>query len=474
MRALLQRLSRRLPTEHGMSLVEVVVAMMIFLVVSTAVLGSLIQILGVTRDNRLRQVAANLAAQEIDLAREATDLFSFTGGTKTIEIDGTDFAVSTSAGWEGSSEASNACGTSGGGGVIRYKRVNVAVTWEGMRPGASGVTSDTVIDPETRINDPALGTIIVSVLGGGGSGVKDVSVSVVPVSGTGAVSPPVAPSKTDAQGCSYALRLSPGTYKVSISHSANNPKYITSDNTTAVAVDTSVVASSAKSVAFTYDRANKITANYVAPPTPANTKIPRDLKTTYSHTTGQYVQTATSSALSRTAELFPWASGYRVIAGEYKAAPLETAPGDAPAASCVAPDPGAWTAGPVGSQTYAGTPPAAVGGVPGASASALVPMGTFKITGLALIPRLRAVSVAGQGADPGCSTGDVYYYDNSLASVGATTFALPYGTWRIERSNGVSNVFTQVPGSSLVVSSPSVVNADGTITLDPRTPVVTP
>ena len=64
MRALRDRLRRR--NEGGFTIAEVMVALMIFALMSIGVIYSVISMLQISRDARNRQVAANLAAQEID------------------------------------------------------------------------------------------------------------------------------------------------------------------------------------------------------------------------------------------------------------------------------------------------------------------------------------------------------------------------------------------------------------------------
>ena len=83
--------------------------------------------------------------------------------------------------WENSTATStDPCGQ--GGGLLRFKKVNITVTWEHMRPGSEPVFANTVISPNTRINNPQMGTILVSVLDAAGNGVQGVTVSAVPAS----------------------------------------------------------------------------------------------------------------------------------------------------------------------------------------------------------------------------------------------------------------------------------------------------
>ena len=70
-----QSVRRRLAAgpDEGSSLVEVIVAMFIFALISVGVVHTMTSVLSVSRDSRSRQVALNLAAQAIDRSRESSD-----------------------------------------------------------------------------------------------------------------------------------------------------------------------------------------------------------------------------------------------------------------------------------------------------------------------------------------------------------------------------------------------------------------
>src|SRR3954451_20043030 len=73
----LRSVLRRLPAEDsGVSLIEVLVAMMIFAIISVGVAYSLLSAFTLTGDSRSRAVATNLAAQEVDLDRSTADFFA--------------------------------------------------------------------------------------------------------------------------------------------------------------------------------------------------------------------------------------------------------------------------------------------------------------------------------------------------------------------------------------------------------------
>ena len=129
----MQKLRARLGLDSshdgGLTLIEVVVAMMIFMVITTGLLYTMTSLLGITRDSRPRQVATNLAAQEIDLARSIGDVFNVQLVERTVELNGDRFTVKREAEWDSNAAVTEPCGA--GGGTLRFKRVKVTVSWEG-------------------------------------------------------------------------------------------------------------------------------------------------------------------------------------------------------------------------------------------------------------------------------------------------------------------------------------------------------
>ena len=202
--------------EGGFSLVEVLIAMMVFAILSIGVAYSLLSVLAMTKEGRAREMATNLAAQEIDLDRSAKDVFTLGDSTRTVSNALGSFIVKRTTQWVSGAGEGNGCGS--GTGVLQYKRINVSVTWDGMRAGALPVRTDTQLAPKNVINDPALGTIIVSTLTAGGAGSAGISVSAAPTPGVaGNTAVAVTGAATNAQGCSYLLKVVPGTYDVTVS-----------------------------------------------------------------------------------------------------------------------------------------------------------------------------------------------------------------------------------------------------------------
>ncbi|WP_104198474.1 prepilin-type N-terminal cleavage/methylation domain-containing protein [Cryobacterium sp. M15] len=466
MHALLRRLGHsdvRANSEAGISLIEVLVAMMIFAIIAVGAGYGIVTSLYLSNDARSREVATNLAAQEIDLARSAGDVFSVLDRDSTVVQNGTTFSVHRATAWETSTGADGNCGS--GGGQLRYRHINVTVGWDSMRASTPPVRADSALAPGSRINDPALGTILVSVLTAGGGGAAGVSISAVPNAvPNGAQTLSVAPAATDAQGCSYLLKVKPGTYDVS----ASRPNYVDKNQATTPVKTVGVAAGTAASVSFAYDLAGTLTAHYATNVSTGTTLLPSDLHTTWRSNYAAYTPLNASVATTQTFRLHPFASGYQVFAGTY-VAPTSIIPATPATQGCVSVDPAAWTT--PAADGAIGTAAVSVATLPGGAASVNVPLGVFTITGLAG-QYLRAVSQPEGAApgDPGCALGTTYTF--GPLPVGATAqLGLPFGSFAL--FSGVTSGTQIVPVVAASVTVQTRGSAGAVLTLDPRR-VVTP
>jgi prepilin-type N-terminal cleavage/methylation domain-containing protein len=470
MNRMAQRIERS-RAEAGMSLVEVIVAMFIFAIVSSGVIYGMISVVALTRDSRSREVAANLASQEIDLARDHDDLFTLLDADKTKSLNGDTFHVHIGTQWVTDPNQDIVCGASGAN--LRYKRINVTVTWDNMRAGTTAVRSDTLLQPSSKINDPTKGTILVSVLGAAGTGSSGVTVSAVP-SGTpnGAVALTTAPTATDVQGCSYILKVVPGNYDVSVTRSG----YIDAHQAAASTVTVGVAAGTSTAAAFQYDAAGTFNLTYAGAYVPQlgeAVRVAAVPTSTFLSTYGAFViDPSSASSMTRTVGMHPFSSGYQVFAG-----------------SCDAADPEAWPVGTnAGGQTIRASRPIGVAAAPGGSVSVDVPMGVVKIaignSGTQRYLRVTPTTspVAGSG-DPGCASPVTSSFGSAsgygIPANGNLTVALPYGSWRLYYGTGttVANWTTAVPvGQMTLPTTPmperSTIDPSGIVTFDPR--VVTP
>lgn len=144
---MLERRNGRI-SDRGVSLIEVVVAMVLLGILGTAVLAIVLQAQSQTVNNRARVAASNLAAREIDLVREqfmasddgplnladegvVTNPHSFGSAGSPLVVDGTPYTVKRSVAWNVTGSGGSACE---GGSLVRYPTmsVQVEVTWPGM------------------------------------------------------------------------------------------------------------------------------------------------------------------------------------------------------------------------------------------------------------------------------------------------------------------------------------------------------
>jgi prepilin-type N-terminal cleavage/methylation domain-containing protein len=485
-------------SEAGFSLIEVMVALFIFALISTGTAYTVLTVLQLDRDSRARHVAVNLAAQEIDLARDAGDLLTLVDVVRPAQlVGGNNFYVTVTTAWVSATGTDDACGTTGG--TLLTKRINVEVRWDNQRAGSSPVRADTVITPNSHLNSPDRGTILVRVLGVSGAGVSGVGITAVPSSVAHGASGS-ASATTDAQGCAFLPRLTPGNYDVTASAAG----HIDSKAQAASPVVTvALVAGYSAGAAFSYDRASTFTLTYApativpaptvpeptvpAPTVPAPTApaptvpaatvyLPRNLHTSFVPADGGVILTelvatgtgtGTNTTRERTTALFPFSSGYEVIAGRYVAATSTGTAPTTPVVSCLSPDPAAWAPVVEAGVTLSGTRVKVASG-PGQSDAKAVPMGILTVTGLTSGANLTAESTTAAAAtgDPGCAQATTY---NFGAVPTTSTIALPFGSWTLHSGS------TTVPASAITLASRGVVSASGgsggsgaTVTLDPR------
>lgn len=420
--------------DAGISLIEVVVAMMIFALISTGLLYSMVNVLSVNRDSRTRQVAANLAAEEVDRTRAVEDILKVVSWNSdsgavdpqdaarpsgNVVLNGDVFTIRRTVSWVSDASSAASCGASSGGTTLRYKRVNVAVSWKGMRAGTAPVTSDTVVNPRAKINDPSKGTILVSVKNAASIGEPGVTVT---------SSPGLTIAPTDDDGCTYIFRVPPGTYTITVSKAG----YV--DNTNVASPTRTVIVTEGKveNRIFQYDRGIRYNFNY---PNGGGFERPSNLRISAIDTNGVHLSDAPSNQL-----MHPTGSAYTFVAGDAEA--------------CPSANPANWqpTAGKqvVPAPSYSSAP-----GTP----TTLVPiaMSGVEVSSLASDRFVRATSTAGSG-HPACTTQSVLNFPT-----GKKKILLPYGTWKLESVKG-----TSVTTIGSILGGLFGGGSSGTITIDPR------
>ncbi|MGN8245515.1 prepilin-type N-terminal cleavage/methylation domain-containing protein [Cellulomonas soli] len=220
----------RRPLDAGFTLIEIVIAMVIFGAMATAVVGIILQAQSLGVSNRNRVAASNLAARELDLVRQefaatktapvalanagsVTNPHPLAGGTagSPLIVDGTAYTVVRSAQWNITGTGASACE---GGSLVSYPTlgVTVSVTWPGMG-SVQPVVQTAALAPDKTTGIPTTSSFIAAKVVD-----QDAQPLVgVPVTATGGSS---TTGTTDATGCAV-IQVDPAadpgtTYSVTV------------------------------------------------------------------------------------------------------------------------------------------------------------------------------------------------------------------------------------------------------------------
>jgi prepilin-type N-terminal cleavage/methylation domain-containing protein len=217
--AIARRLRAAREADQGFSIIEVMVAMTIFAMIAAGVAMGIASTLFLTQDNRSREAALNLANQALDAARSTKDVFTLDDDTSQQSVGAQNYTIQRTTNWINSDGTDNSCGA--GSGVLAYKRVAVTVSWSShSSPKQKRVVLDSLIAPSSAVSSATASTIVVGVQTATGGPNQGVNV-VITARADGAKSLPAQPAATDANGCSYALGVTPGTYRITITKAGN-------------------------------------------------------------------------------------------------------------------------------------------------------------------------------------------------------------------------------------------------------------
>lgn len=192
--------------DRGVSLVEVMVAMLVFTIGSLALLAAFTSALDTTSDSQLRVAAANLAASDIDEARALSYAVLATTTAKTVTVSGRSYTVSRSVTPALASGSGSAC-TAGGSSQQLYKKVSTKVDTL-FRENVTSVRADTLVTAPAFDPASTAGALGASVINRDGQ----------PVAGAGVLLNGVT-TLTDETGCAFVDTVTPGTYPVVASKS---------------------------------------------------------------------------------------------------------------------------------------------------------------------------------------------------------------------------------------------------------------
>ena len=449
------RAAKRARSQAGFTMVEMVMAIFIFGMVVTGVAVGMGSGLNLTRQNRNRSVAANLAAQQMDTIR-STDFTTLDAQTQvtqpttaaTTTIEGTTYTISQNLRWV----YKNATGATSGPcqspptstNPLAYIAVTETVSWNDMH-GVTPIQSDTVISAPVGVYDQTEGHIRVSVLNAAGTAVSGATVEIVNAS-AGVDDT----DTTGSDGCAFFAYRPVGTYTVSLSSAAGK---VDGQGSTAPSTTASVKTGTTSSVSFLFDTAASLTATLT--PNVAGYTVPTSVPVTVANNgltpSGTKAFTSPTGSPRTITNLFPYSSGYSSWAG-----------------SCSDADP--QGVGPSGAYYSGATRPTAVAVTGSTTISVPTTNLQFKRSSGSAAYLITAThkTATGWTNDSKCGTAETYTLA-SAQTISTTTvslkFALPYGSWNITwKNNSSSATGTQVVSLSPLNSTWPVTPSVTTVT----------
>jgi prepilin-type N-terminal cleavage/methylation domain-containing protein len=406
--------------ERGFSLIELVVAVSVFAILSAGLALTIDSGLNLARNNRNRSIAANLASQEMDEVRQSPFTTLPLGLVDRSEaVDGVPYTVRRESEWVDNASTTGPCDSTNA--TPRVLRVSVSVFWPDMR-GVAPAKSSTILSPPVGSFDPLNGHIAVKVMGGAAEPLLGVPVSVTRPGYT-------ANLVTTSDGCAFFAFVPPSTYTVSLGAVG----YVDRQGNPTASQISGVQTGETSSVSFDYDQAASLTLSITAP---GGGSFPTGLPISVGNTglipSGAKVFAGTG-AIRTVGNLFPYPDGYAAWGGDCADADPEGEDGSGVAY---------WEG--AARDTAHETEP-------GGSAAGNVTLPTVEVRygDSSAAPGTHDV-VAVHDADNGCPSGHQYTVA-TFSGPGTALVALPYGTWTFMVPGG-----TSYSGSWL------------TVTVDPR------
>lgn len=419
--------------DAGYTLIEVTVAMAVMLAMATSVLAILTLAARTSAVDRQRVAAANLAAREIEVVRNAfhagvTPAARATSATAIanagdqtnpdplpgqsagpLKVDGTSYTVVRQVSWLPLGSGKSACD---GGNAVTYPglAVHVVVTWPGMK-SVKPVVSDTVLTPPKGVLSSAAAFAAVRVRAHDGQPYPNRTVSISGPAGTFS-------DVTGPDGCAVFSLSSAGSYTTTLSEAG----FVGADGNPAPTLTKAVAAGTVQAYDMSYDVASKLQASFGiagAAPDGGTYVLPTTLPgmtIANSHLQPVGVRTfATGTTL--TPGLFPWPEGYTAWAG-----------------TCSDADP----AGPPSS----GLRSASGGATAGQTDAVVITLRPLKVSALnasiralTTLPRVMATSTAAAGCASGDSSLTLGRFAVEPSGDWVLRASLPPGAWSLKVVN---------------------------------------
>lgn len=374
-RGLWRRRARGRRSDDGFTLVEVMAAMVVFIIISTATVTVVIQGLRTMRENSDRAVAANIARDQIEYLKSvgtAGITPGLTLGAHDAALYNADFKVRTTATWVGFNQSGDTCAASTPG--KDYMRVTVEVTSSNI---TDPQTVDTIITPPPNAASPSLGQVRIYVRDQLGLPVSDVTVTGIPPTTL----------LTGASGCVFVPDITPASLSVSISKTG----YVT-DTPTGLSQPATITAGHLTEKYFNLAAASSIQFSASNPDYPLPSTMP--VMWQLNETGSIAVKTTVSSTVSNK---WPLTTGFVSWAG-----------------SCTDASP----------LTNYGVSPQGFSFIAGQTTMAALNTGLVKLRGL---PKDEPVTATYTGPDSGCAQAPVLLGNSN--NLGILKVGLPYGKW---------------------------------------------
>ncbi len=291
--------------DEGFTLLEAVVAMVVFGIIASATAAVLVRSVGGASDNRARAAAANVAAQAMDSLRDSAsgpDGYTAlaTRQLSDVTVQGRTYSVFATVTVATGTNQGSPC-TAGGISNEIYRKVGVTVTW----PNAGSVKpvrSDTIIQNPGVAADPARGAIGVIVSGPSGPQPR-VSVSL----NNGAT------ALTDESGCAYFGGLAQGNYVAT----ASAVGFVDEDGNSTESQTAGVQPATATVVNLAYAAASRPNLTYatVLADGSADASYLWPGSSKYALQNDSKDRAGTTAVRQTTPALYPFASGYNTWLG---------------------------------------------------------------------------------------------------------------------------------------------------------------
>jgi type II secretory pathway pseudopilin PulG len=388
-----------------MSILELMVAMTVFAIVIGAATMGLSGTLNLVRNNRSRSVAANLAAQDMDIVR-STPFASLPLGlyVTTQVVDKVQYRIQRYSRWVSKVGTAGPCdGTSGQ--QLAFVRVTTFVGWDN-RKGVGQIKTQTIVAAPFGSYDPNSGHVSVVVRDRDAAPEAGVPVTVNGPSGSQS-------QATDDEGCAFFAYLIAGTYTVTLS----GPGYVDGQGVATPVVNAAVSNGNTTSIQFDYDLAATLSLTLQSP---AGGAIPATVTLSVGNShlvpTGTKGYTGQSGLVRTIGNNFPYTDGYTSWAG-----------------TCLDSDP-------QGQKPSGGGPyyPGALRDAPVSVTPAGTSNGVVNLPSIRLRVLKNGAPVAGQtltathATDNGCSGGLSYTIPGTTDSSGYVWAGLPFGLWTFQ------------------------------------------